>query len=142
MPHEIVVTVPLTPEQTMTLLRRAAEALHHSVVRFDAEAHRCDIRVDFDFRSFATFSVHAEATARSATETELRLETRPGARLTPWTGFNQSPRVGWRIIGKMQELLDPQRYRNLKDRVLPSRRTRPAGAATPIETPERTRTRR
>jgi hypothetical protein len=121
---DIVVVVPLTPDQTMTLLLQAAEALQHQVVQFDAVTRRSEIHVDFDFRAFATFRVHAQASAHSATETELRLQTRAGSRLMPWTGFRQSHRVGWRIVGKMQEILDPERYRALEDDVVPSRTAR------------------
>jgi hypothetical protein len=110
MAHKVVVVVPLPAERTMALLVQAATALHHQVLSVDAAQRRAEIGVDFDFRSFATFRILAEAVERSESETTLRLAIRPGSRLTPWTGFRQSQRVGWRLVGKMQEILDPERY--------------------------------
>jgi hypothetical protein len=113
MAQTIDVTVPLSAAQTMALLLRAAEALRHYVVAFDPLRNRAEINVDFDFRSFATYRIEAAAAERCATETALRLVIRPKSRLTPWTGFRQSHRIGWRLVGKMEEILDPERYRSL-----------------------------
>ena len=128
MAREIVVSVPLGRRETITLLLQAAEALQHQVVRFDTDQGSAELRVDFSLRAMATFRVHAEAREVASGETTLRLLLRPASRLSPWTGFGQSERIGWRLIGKMQEIMDPSRYRQLEDDVLPSRR--PASRAT------------
>ncbi len=124
MAREISVVVPLAHAQTVELLLEAAEALQHRVVRFDAEEGRALLNVDFSLRALSTFRVHAEARALPSGETLLRLEVRPAFKLGGFTGAGQSERIGWRLVGKMQEILDPERYRRLEDEVMPSRRER------------------
>jgi len=121
MAREIVAVVPLSHVQTMSLLLQAAEALQHQVVRFDAEQGNAMILVDFTLRALATFRVQAEARALSPDETQLRLIVRPAFRLAIFTGVGQSEHVGWELIGRMQQILNPTRYRELEDEVLPSR---------------------
>ncbi len=124
MTREIVLSVPLTPRGTITLLLQAAEALQHQLVHFDADGGRAELRADFSLQAMSTFRVHAEARAAGSEETVLRLLVRPAFRLGLWTGAGQSQRIAWRLIGKMQEIMDPARYRQLEDDVLPSRRPR------------------
>lgn len=115
MAREVAVTVPLPQRQTITLLLQAAEALQHQVVHFDEHGGRAEISVDFSFRSLATFRVHAEAEGMSPDATRLRLLIDPAFKLGGWTGVGQSERVGWQLIGKMQQILDPERYERLED---------------------------
>ena len=127
MAREIEVVVPLPREQTLTLLLQAAEALQHRVVQFGAEQGRAEIHVDFSLRALSTFRVHAEARPHGDSETQLRLAVSPSFKLGVFTGVGQSQHVGWQLIGKMQEIMDPQRYEALEDEVLPTRRGRAAG---------------
>lgn len=120
MARDIEVRVPLSHEQTMTLLLQAAEMLQHRVVRFDVHAGSAEMQVDFSLRALSTFRVHAEAVEESPLETRLRLLVRPAFKLSGFTGAGQSQRIGWQLIGKMQEIIDPARYRALEDEVLPS----------------------
>jgi hypothetical protein len=124
MAREITVAVPLSQQQTMTLLLQAAESLQHQIVEFDAHLGQAVMRVDFSLRALSTFRVHAETSAQSADETDLRLIVQPGFKLGMFTGVGQSERVGWQLIGKMQEILDPVRYRQLEDEVAPSQQDR------------------
>jgi hypothetical protein len=117
---QVVVTVPLSHAQTMTLLLQAAESLQHQVVRFDAERGRFETRADFSLGTLSTFRIHAEATEQAPDRTLLRLRIATGFRLTPWTGYGESERVGWQLIGKMQQLLDPERYRREEDADVPA----------------------
>jgi hypothetical protein len=50
---------------------------------------------------------------------------RPGFKLLPWTGVGQSESVAWQIIGKMEELHDPERYKHLASAEPPVRPTAP-----------------
>ena len=125
MAREIVVVVPLSYEQTMALLLQAAEALQHRVVQFEVERGTAVIHADFSLRALSTFRVHAEARPQTETDTELRLAIGPGFKLGAFTGVGQSERVGWKLIGKMQEIMDPKRYDALEDEVMPSRRRQP-----------------
>lgn len=132
MAREIEVSVPLSREQTMALLLQAAEALQHRVVRFDAYGGAAELQVDFSLRALSTFRVHATAVEQSPAETRLRVLVRPAFKLGGFTGVGQSQRIGWQLIGKMQEIMDPARYRELEDEVLPSaveRRRRASGPA-------------
>jgi hypothetical protein len=122
MARTIEVHVPLSFDQTMTLLLQAAEALQHQVVHFDAQLGAAVIRADFSLRALSTFNVHAEARPLSTDETLLRLSVSPGFKLGAFTGIGQSQRIGWQLVGKMQQIVDPGRYRELEDEVLPSRR--------------------
>ncbi|MGH2584590.1 MAG: hypothetical protein ACRDJE_06720 [Dehalococcoidia bacterium] len=131
MAREIVAVVPLSHTQTMSLLLQAAEALQHQVVRFDADQGDAMILVDFTLRALATFRVQAEAQVLSTDETRLRLIVRPAFRLTIFTGVGQSERIGWELIGRMQQILNPTRYRELEDEVLPSRTQRVRRLARP-----------
>ena len=124
MPYEIDLYVPMANTQTMALLLRAAEALQHRVIDVQAEQGTAVIHADFSLRALSTFHIHAEARPHAEGETHLRLVVRPGFKLALWTGVGQSQRVGWQLVGKMQEILDPTRYRQLEDEVLPSRRPR------------------
>ena len=117
---EIAFTVPLPPEEAMALLLRAAEALQHHVVRADVTRGVFELHDDFSLRALSTFRIHAQAQEMAAGQTSMRLRIRPAFRLTPWAGYGQSERVGWRLVGKMQEILDPKRYRRLADADLPS----------------------
>lgn len=121
MARDIDVLVPLSRGQTLTLLLQAAEALQHRVVRFDAHEGEAEMQVDFSLRALSTFRVHAEAAEQTPAETRLRLLVRPAFKLSGFTGAGQSQRIGWRLIGKMQEIFDPVRYRALEDAVLPSK---------------------
>jgi hypothetical protein len=125
MAREIVVLVPLPHDQTMALLLQAAEVLQHRVVRFEAEHGTAEIHVDFSLRALSTFRVHAESRVQTEDDTELRLVINPSFKLGVFTGVGQSERVGWELIGKMQEIMDPKRYDALEDEVMPSRRRRP-----------------
>src|SRR5262249_41778043 len=122
MTREIVVFVPLAPPDTVRLLVSAAEALQHRVVAHDIVAGRCEIHAPFQLRAPATFHVHAHATASDDGRTRLHLRIRPGYRLTPWTGIGQSERMGWELVGRMQQILDPDRYAELARNVLPPQR--------------------
>ena len=112
---QIVATVPLSHAQTMTLLLQAAESLQHQVVRFDAERGHFETRADFSLGALSTFRVHAEAIEQAPDRTLLRLRIGTGFRLTPWTGIGDCEHVGWQLIGKMQQILDPERYRRAGD---------------------------
>ena len=120
MAREVVVSVPLSHHQTMSLLLQAAEALQHRVVTFDAEHGDADIHVDFSLSSLATFHVHAEGRALGESETRLRLVVRPRFRLAFFTGVGESERIAWALVGKMQQILNPKQYEALEDEVLPS----------------------
>jgi len=122
MPGEIIVFVPLAQDQAITLLLQAAEALQHQVVTFDIGLGRAEIHADFSLRALATFRIHAQATRHEPARTRLQLKVRPASRLSPWTGTGQSERVAWQLVGKMQEITDPTRYRRLEDDVVPSPR--------------------
>ena len=122
MAREIVVHVPLSHAQALTLLLQAAEALQHRVVRFDAGEGRAEIHVDFSLRALSTFLVHASAHVVGPDETRLHLGVRPSFKLGFFTGAGQSQRVAWQLVGKMQQILDPVRYKSLEDEVIPSRR--------------------
>jgi hypothetical protein len=122
MTRNIVVFVPLAPSETMTLLMSAAAALQHRVVAHDLVAGECEIHADFSLRALATFHVHAHATLGDDGRTRLHLRIRPGHRIVPWTGVGQSERTGWELVGKMQQLLDPERYSQLAQNVLPPQR--------------------
>ena len=124
MADEIELYVPLTPAQTMSLLLQAAEVLQHRVLDFQAERGTAVLHVDFSLRALSTFRIQSEARSHAESETHLRLVVRPAFKLALWTGVGQSQRVGWQLVGKMQEILDPTRYRQLEDEVLPSRRPR------------------
>lgn len=120
MTREIVVTVPLAHDQAMALLLRAAQSLQHRVIAFDAEHNRAEMRADFSLLALSTFRISAEATAVGDSETRLRLVVRPGFKLIGFTGTGQSERIGWQLIGTMEQLLDPARYDALEDAVVPS----------------------
>ena len=127
MARVIEVVVPLSREQTLTLLLQAAEALQHRVVQFGAEQGRAEIHADFSLRALSTFRVHAEAWAEADSETRLRLAISPSFKLGVFTGVGQSEHVGWQLIGKMQEIMDPRRYEALEDEVTPPRPGRLGG---------------
>ena len=113
MARSITVQVPLPPDQAMSLFLAAAEALHHQIVSYDVERRVSRIWVDFRFGSLSTFGMTAHAEEGEPGGTRLHLLVRPAFRLTPWTGVNQSEHVAWQLVGKMQELHDPARYREL-----------------------------
>jgi hypothetical protein len=131
MAREIEVVVPLPRDQALTLLLQAAETLQHRVVHFEAAEGRAEIHVDFSLRALSTFRVHAEAHAHGNSETRLRLTVSPSFKLGIFTGVGQSQHVGWQLVGKMQEIMDPERYEALEDNVLPPRRSRVGGTPTP-----------
>jgi hypothetical protein len=115
MARAIVVRVPLPPDAALALLLRAAETLQHQVVHADVAQGRAELRADFSLRAMSTFHVHAEAAPLEGGATRLSLRVRSGFKLLAWTGVGQSERIGWRLIGKMQELYDPERYQALED---------------------------
>lgn len=114
MPVTLRLTVPLPPETTLALFRRASEALQHHIRAYDLEAGRCSVTADFSLRALAAFRLEAQVIPAGA-GTTLTIVSRAGQRLIPWTGSGQSQRIAWQIVGKMQELLDPDRYRRLED---------------------------
>ena len=120
MPRPIVVTVPLSHAQTMSLLLQAAESLQHQVVRFDAERGHCETRADFSLGNLSTFRILADAVEQAPDRTLLRVKVATGFRLTPWTGVGERERVGWQLIGRMQQILEPERYRSAADADLPT----------------------
>lgn len=113
MAGRVSVRVPLPPGETLALLQRAALSLRHVVREVDLAAGRCELQVDFTLRSFATFRVRAAASDAGEGATQLTLAIRPTFKLTPWTGIGQSEQIGWELVGEMQRLLDPERYRRL-----------------------------
>lgn len=119
MAREVAVVVPLDQAATLDLLGRAAAALDHPFTLTAAAAGAAEIRIDITFRTLSTFRVSARATSLPDGFTALRLTVRPDLKLLGFTGAGQSERAAWQIVGKMQELLDPERYRRLRDGRVP-----------------------
>jgi hypothetical protein len=113
--REVAVVVPLDQAATLDLLGRAAAALDHQFTLTDITTGTAEIRIDITFRTLSTFRVSALTTGLPDGFTALRLTVRPDLKLIGFTGAGQSERAAWQIVGKMQELLDPERYNRLRD---------------------------
>lgn len=113
MARSITVRVPLPPDQALSLFLAAAEALNHQIVSYDPARRVCSVHADFRFGSLATFGMTAHAEEGEPGGSRLQMLVRPAFRLTPWTGVNQSEHIAWEMVGKMQELQDPARYKAL-----------------------------